>query len=200
MIRYTKTKLNLFHHYFTHVIGNCIKPNFRPRDKRGTNSNTTRDKLCPLHFSMVFQECFYSFFLLVCKITAFNVYEIIQNTESNSTSEGQGETMQNNCEGQTVSLAIQHVFWEVVLLFFFLLVCEILSPVCPPKIFFKNLHIDIQHFMQHKYHLRGKEKIQQSRHFSEHYHPGAEKNDKSRRSHFYCIEETTNYQTTLDYE
>ena len=79
MIRYTKTKLNLFHHYFTHVIGNCIKPNFRPKDKRGTNSNTTRDKLCPLHFSMVFQECFYSFFLLVCKITAFSVYEIIQN-------------------------------------------------------------------------------------------------------------------------
>lgn len=79
MIRYTKTKLNLLHHYFTHVIGNCIKPNFRPRDKRGTNSDTTRDKLCPLHFSMVFQECFYSFFLLVCKITAFNVYEIIQN-------------------------------------------------------------------------------------------------------------------------
>ena len=104
---------------------------------------------------MVFQECFYSFFLLVCKITAFNVYEIIQNTESNSTSEGQGETMQNNCEGQTVSLAIQHVFWEVVLLFFFLLVCEILSPVCPPKKLFKNLHIDIQHFIQQKYHLRG---------------------------------------------
>ncbi len=79
MIRYTKTKLNLFHHYFTHVIVNCIKPNFRPRDKRGTNNNTTRDKLCPLYFSMVFQECFYSFFLLVCKITAFSVYEIIQN-------------------------------------------------------------------------------------------------------------------------
>lgn len=79
MIRYTKTKLNLFHHYFTHIIGNCIKPNFCPRDRRGTNNNTTRDKLCPLHFSMVFQECFYSFFLLVCKITAFSVYEIIQN-------------------------------------------------------------------------------------------------------------------------
>lgn len=63
--------------------------------------------------------------------------------------------MQNNCEGQTVSLAIQHVFWEVVLLFFFLLVCEILSPVCPPKKLFKNLHIDIQHFIQQKYHLRG---------------------------------------------
>ena len=28
---------------------------------------------------MVFQECFYSFFLLVCKITAFSVSEIIQN-------------------------------------------------------------------------------------------------------------------------
>ena len=120
---------------------------------RGTNSDTTRDKLCPLHFSMVFQECFYSFFLLVCKITAFSVYEIIQNLTLPS--EGQGETKQNNCEGQTVSLAIQHGFCEVVLLFFFLLVCEILSPVCPPKIFFKNLHIDIQHFMQHKYHLRG---------------------------------------------
>ena len=79
MIRYTKTKLNLFHHYFTHVIGNGIKPNFRPRDRRGTSNNTTRDKLCPLHFSMVFQECFYSFFLLVCKITAFNISEIIQN-------------------------------------------------------------------------------------------------------------------------
>lgn len=28
---------------------------------------------------MVFQECFYSFFLLVCKITAFNISEIKQN-------------------------------------------------------------------------------------------------------------------------
>lgn len=109
-----------------------------------------------LAFQHGFSGMFLCFFLLVCKITAFNVYEIIQNTESNSTSEGQGETMQNNCEGQTVSLAIQHVFWEVVLLFFFLLVCEILSPVCPPKKLFKNLHIDIQHFIQQKYHLRGK--------------------------------------------
>lgn len=63
-----------------------------------------------------------------------------------------------------MSLAIQHVFWEVVLLFFFLLVCEILSPVCPPKIFFKNLHIDIQHFMQHKYHLRGQINILRCKH------------------------------------
>ena len=54
-----------------------------------------------------------------------------------------------------MSLAIQRGFSEVVLLFFFLLVCEILSPVCPPKIFFKNLHIDIQHLTQQKYHLRG---------------------------------------------
>ena len=54
-----------------------------------------------------------------------------------------------------MSLAIQHGFCEVVLLFFFLLVCEILSPVCPPKISFKNLHVDIQYFMQQKYHLRG---------------------------------------------
>lgn len=54
-----------------------------------------------------------------------------------------------------MSLAIQHGFCEVVLLFFFLLVCEILSPVCPPKISFKNLHIDIQYFIQQKYHLRG---------------------------------------------
>ena len=54
-----------------------------------------------------------------------------------------------------MSLAIQHGFCEVVLLFFFLLLCEILSPVCPPKISFKNLHVDIQYFMQQKYHLRG---------------------------------------------
>ena len=79
MIRYTKIKLNLFNHYFTHVIGNCIKPNFRPRDKRGTNNNTTRDKLCPLHFSMLFREWSYCFFLLVCKTMAFGVSEIIQN-------------------------------------------------------------------------------------------------------------------------
>lgn len=52
-------------------------------------------------------------------------------------------------------LAIQHGFSEVVLLFFFLLVCEFLSPVCPPKISFKNLQIDIQYFMKHKYRLRG---------------------------------------------
>ena len=153
MIRYTKTKLNLFHYYFTHVIGNRIKPNFRPRNRRGTNNNTTRDKLCPLHFSMVFQECFYSFFLLVCKITAFSVYEIIQNLTLHP--RDKERQSKNNCEGQTVSLAIQHGFWEMVLLFFFLLVCEILSPVCPPKIFFKNLYIDIQHFIWQKYSLCG---------------------------------------------
>lgn len=61
MIRYTKTKLNLFHHYSTHVIGNCIKPNFRPRDKRGTNSNTTRDKPCLLQFNTFFGKWFYCF-------------------------------------------------------------------------------------------------------------------------------------------
>ena len=54
-----------------------------------------------------------------------------------------------------MALAIQHGFCEVVLLFFFLLVCEILSPISPPKISFKNLHVDIQYFMQQKYHLRG---------------------------------------------
>lgn len=97
-----------------------------------------------LAFQHGFSECFYSFFLLVCKITAFSVYEIIQNLTLPS--EGQGETKQNNCEGQTVSLAIQHGFCEVVLLFFFLLVCEILSPVCPPKISFKNFPIDTQRF------------------------------------------------------
>ena len=46
----------------------------------------------------------------------------------------------------------------MVLLFFFLFICEILSPVCPPKIPLKNLHIDIQYFMQQKYHLRGANK------------------------------------------
>lgn len=50
-----------------------------PRDKRGTNNNMTRDKFCPLHCGMVFRKWFYSFFLLVCKITAFSVSEIIQN-------------------------------------------------------------------------------------------------------------------------
>lgn len=54
-----------------------------------------------------------------------------------------------------MSLAIQHGFSKVVLLFFFLLLCEILSPVCPPKIFFKNLHIDTQYFIQQKHRLRG---------------------------------------------
>ena len=70
-----------------------------------------------------------------------------------------------------MSLAIQHVFWEVVLLFFFLLVCEILSLVCPPKIFFENLHIDIQHFMQHKYHLRGGNKHSASASKANHIYP-----------------------------
>ena len=51
----------------------------KPRDKRGTNNNITRDKFCPLHFGMVFRKWFYSFFLLVCKITAFSVSGIIQN-------------------------------------------------------------------------------------------------------------------------
>ena len=124
------------------------------RDKQRYNEG----QIMSLAFQHVFfRECFYSFFLLVCKITAFSVYEIIQNlTLHPRDKEGQGETKQNNCEGQTVSLAIQQGFCEVVLLFFFLLVCEILSPVCPPKIPLKNLHIDIQHFMQQKYHLRGK--------------------------------------------
>ena len=74
------------------------------------------------------------------------------NAKSNFQSEGQAE---QDDEGQILSLIFQCGFSEMVLLFFFLLVCEILLPVCPPKIFFKNLHIDIQHFMQHKYHLRG---------------------------------------------
>lgn len=47
--------------YSTHVIGNCIKPNFRPRDKRGTNSNTTRDKPCLLQFNTFFGKWFYCF-------------------------------------------------------------------------------------------------------------------------------------------
>lgn len=153
MIRYTKTKLNLFNHYFTHVIGNCIKPNFRPRDKRGTNNNTTRDKLCPLHFSMLFREWSYCFFLLVCKTMAFGVSEIIQNL----TLHPRDEERQSKIIARDKPCLLQFntFFWEVVLLFFFLLVCEILSPVCPPKIFFKNLHIDIQCFIQHKYRLRG---------------------------------------------
>lgn len=82
---------------------------------------------------------------------AFGNFRI--NTKPNIQSEGQAE---QEDEGQIVSPTFQCSFFEMVLLFFFLLVCEILSPVCPPKIFFKNLHIDIQHFIQHKYRLRGK--------------------------------------------
>ncbi len=68
------------------------------------------------------------------------------NTESNLQSEGSEEQTIYD-KGQILFLAIQHGFLEVVLLFFFLLVCEILSLVCPPKIFFENLHIDIQYFI-----------------------------------------------------
>ena len=43
----------------------------------------------------------------------------------------------------------------MVLLFFFLFICEILSPVCPPKISFKKFSIDTQLFTQYKYRLCG---------------------------------------------
>lgn len=54
-----------------------------------------------------------------------------------------------------MSLTFQYGFSEVVLLFFFLFICEILSPVCPPKISFKKFSIDTQLFTQYKYRLRG---------------------------------------------
>lgn len=85
---------------------------------------------------------------------AFGVSEIIQNL----TLHPRDEERQSKIIARDKPCLLQFntFFWEVVLLFFFLLVCEILSPVCPPKIFFKNLHIDIQCFIQHKYRLRGK--------------------------------------------
>ena len=84
---------------------------------------------------------------------AFGVSEIIQNL----TLHPRDEERQSKIIARDKPCLLQFntFFWEVVLLFFFLLVCEILSPVCPPKIFFKNLHIDIQCFIQHKYRLRG---------------------------------------------
>ena len=65
---------------------------------------------------------------------AFGKFSI--NAKSNFQSEGQAE---QDDEGQILSLIFQCGFSEMVLLFFFLLVCEILSPVCPPKIFFKKI-------------------------------------------------------------
>lgn len=102
---------------------------------------------------MLFREWSYCFFLLVCKTMAFGVSEIIQNL----TLHPRDEERQSKIIARDKPCLLQFntFFWEVVLLFFFLLVCEILSPVCPPKIFFKNLHIDIQCFIQHKYRLRG---------------------------------------------
>lgn len=67
---------------------------------------------------------------------AFGNFRI--NAKSNFQSEGQAE---QDDEGQILSLIFQCGFSEMVLLFFFLLVCEILSPVCPPKIFFKKNYI-----------------------------------------------------------
>lgn len=153
MIRYTKTKLNLFHHYFTHVIVNCIKPNFRPRDKRGTNNNTTRDKLCPLHFSMVFQECFYNFFLLVCKITAFSVYEIIQNlTLHPRDKERQSKIIARD---KPCLLQFNTVFGKWFYCFSFFLYAKFCPPFVPRKYHSKKISIDIQRFTQYKYRLRG---------------------------------------------
>ncbi|GEM_PF-2652718 len=60
---------------------------------------------------------------------AFGNFRI--NAKSNFQSEGQAE---QDDEGQILSLIFQCGFSEMVLLFFFLLVCEILLPVCPPKI------------------------------------------------------------------
>lgn len=81
---------------------------------------------------------------------AFGIFRI--NTKSNFQSEGQAE---QDDEGQILSLIFQCGFSEMVLLFFFLLACEILSPFVHQKYSSKKLHIDIQHFMQQKYHLRG---------------------------------------------
>lgn len=54
------------------------------------------------------------------------------NTKPNFQSKGQAE---QEDEGQIGSPTFQCVFFEMILLFFFLLVCEFLSPVCPPKVF-----------------------------------------------------------------
>ena len=59
---------------------------------------------------------------------AFGIFRI--NTKSNFQSEGQAE---QDDEGQILSLIFQCGFSEMVLLFFFLLVCEILSPFVHQK-------------------------------------------------------------------
>ena len=61
---------------------------------------------------------------------AFGNFRI--NTKPNIQSEGQVE---QEDEGQIVSQTFQCSFFEMVLLIFFLLVCNFLSPVCPPKAF-----------------------------------------------------------------
>lgn len=62
--------------------------------------------------SLAFQHAFSRMVLLLFSfgMQDYGFWRFWNNTESNSTSEGRGEAKQNNCEGQTVPLAIQHVF------------------------------------------------------------------------------------------
>lgn len=62
---------------------------------------------------------------------AFGNFRI--NTKPNFQSEGQAE---QDDEGQILSLIFQRGFSEMVLLFFFLFVCDFLSLVCPFKTFY----------------------------------------------------------------
>jgi len=67
-------------------------------------------------------------------IKAFGNFRI--NTKPNFQSKGQAE---QEGEGQIGPPTFQCVFFEMVLLFFFLLVCEFLSLVCPPKLFYSTI-------------------------------------------------------------
>ena len=71
----------------------------------------------------------------------FRVSEIILNLTSRPR-DNEGQTKQKRVYNCVPHISVS--FSERVFLFFFLLVCEILSPVCPPKISFKNFPIDTQ--------------------------------------------------------
>ena len=125
----------------------------KTRDSKGQNERWRGTNFVP-QISVWFSEIIYCFFLLVCKIYSLSTdfkfaYMMVvvfrwNTTESNPEPKGQWGTNKKDSEGQILSLTFQCGFSEMVLLFFFLLVCDFLSPICPFKAILVKTYIDNQ--------------------------------------------------------
>ena len=83
----------------------------------------------------------------------FSISETIQNlTRNPRDKERQSKIISRD---KPCPLQFNAVFRKWFYCFSFFWYAKFCPPFVPPKIFFKNLHIDIQHLTQQKYHLRG---------------------------------------------